>query len=117
MSEFFSVEVTRKGDISIILPAGYIDADSIEKLEQAFNEVKDTGDRKLIFNFTNTKKINSTGMSYILAIVQETIDRGIKVSFSNLSRINQKLFSMIGIDEFGKIVSDEQEALISFDQE
>ncbi|MFC1850071.1 STAS domain-containing protein [candidate division CSSED10-310 bacterium] len=114
MSTVFSVQMKEKNGISIIIPNGYIDAESQEGLEQVFEKVKASGNTKMLFNFSETKKINSTGMSLILYLLQESMNSGIKVHFSNLSRINQKLFSMIGIDEFGEMFHDEADALASF---
>lgn len=114
MLNLFTVEIVEEKDITVLIPVGYIDAEAMETLKKAFETVKKTGYKKLLFNFSKTRKINSTGMSQILNILQECTNLEILVRFSNLSRINRKLFSMIGINEFGEIFSDESEALLNF---
>jgi len=114
MTSLFSVAIEHKNDVHIILPEGYIDADAQVGLSEAFQKIKALGATRLLFNFCNTRKINSTGMSQILNILQEAINAGIKVRFSNLSLINYKLFVMIGINEFGEIFTDQEAALQDF---
>jgi anti-anti-sigma regulatory factor len=114
MSTLFSVSVIEEKGVSILFPEGYIDEDAVEGFQDAFNQVRASGNTRVLISFKKTRKINSTGMSYILNLLQESINLGIRVRFSDLSRINQKLFSMIGIDEYGEIFPDEAAALDKF---
>lgn len=114
MSSLFSCDVEIIRNVAVISCTGYIDAEAVDGLQGAFRKIKHLHCRKLLFDFEKTKKINSTGMSHILHLLQESSDSGIIVKFSSLSRINEKLFSMIGINEYGEILPDKETALHSF---
>ena len=54
------------------------------------------------------------GISVILEIIDEANEREATIRYSNLSRMNVKLFKMIGLAEYGEIYSTEEEALDNF---
>jgi len=110
----FDITVKKVNDIAVVYPAGYIDFEAKEKMIPAFHELLDNKIKRILINFQNVKKINSMGISVILEIIDEANERTAKIRYSNLSRMNVKLFKMIGLAEYGEIFPSEEEALQNF---
>ena len=101
-------------DIVIMKLDGYIDFSAKEILIPHFRKALDDKRYKILINFKNVKKINSMGIAVILEIIDEIIEVGGEIRYSNLNRINRKLFNMIGLTEYGEIFPSDEEALIDF---
>lgn len=110
----FDITVKKRDGVAIVYPIGYIDFEAKDKMIPAFQELLDTRFTKILINFENVKKINSMGISVILEIIDEANERNATIRYSNLSRMNVKLFKMIGLAEYGEIYASEEEALTNF---
>lgn len=110
----FEIIVKKVDEVTVVYPAGYIDFEAKDKMIPTFQELLDGNARKILINFKNVKKINSMGISVILEIIDEANEKNAIIRYSNLSRMNVKLFKMIGLAEYGEIYQSEEEALANF---
>jgi anti-anti-sigma factor len=110
----FDITIKELKGVAVVYPAGYIDFEAKDKMIPAFRELLENDIKKILINFQNVKKINSMGISVILEIIDEANEKKAVIRYSNLSRMNVKLFKMIGLAEYGEIYPSEEEALSNF---
>jgi len=110
----FDITVKKVNGVAVVYPAGYIDFEAKDKMIPTFQDILDDNIKKILINFKNVKKINSMGISVILEIIDEANEKQAVIRYSNLSRMNVKLFKMIGLAEYGEIYTSEEEALSNF---
>lgn len=110
----FEVEYRKEGDVAVLMPSGYVDVDAKEVLVPRFRTILDQGERKILLNFKDVHKINSMGIAAILELIDQACREEAIIKYSNLSRMNVKLFRMIGLTEYGTIYDSEEDALEAF---
>ncbi|MBN2381248.1 STAS domain-containing protein [bacterium] len=110
----FDIRSQQIGDVAVVYPTGYIDFEAKEKMVPVFQALFERNIKKILINFKNVKKINSMGISVILEIIDYASEREARIRYSDLSRMNAKLFKMIGLAEYGTIFTSEAEALRDF---
>ncbi|MBI2572166.1 MAG: STAS domain-containing protein [Candidatus Schekmanbacteria bacterium] len=98
----------------MLYPNGYIDFEARQSMVPTFHDILAKGGRKILLNFSGVKKINSMGIAGILELIEQATKSSAVVKYSNLSRMNEKLFKMIGLTEYGTVHESEDEALKEF---
>ena len=66
MNSKLSVKVEKRNDYAVLYTDGYINNIGGEELSKQFKLLVDEGYKKVIFNFENSKIINSIGISILI---------------------------------------------------
>lgn len=107
----FSVVVKKLKNAVIILPKGYVNDLGAERLEDTCDEYLKKGINKIIINFSEMQFINSIGASIFTGIIKKTLENNIKICFTNMKKIHNDVFHMLGITKHVRVFKDEQEAI------
>lgn len=97
--------------VAVMTPKGYINDLGAERLEQTSERYLDEGVKKMIVNFSNVQFINTIGISIFTGIIQKSLESHSRLCFTNLKRIHQEIFEVVGLAKHVKIFKDEEEAL------
>jgi anti-anti-sigma factor len=107
----FSLSFKTDQDVVVMAPKGYVNDLGAESLEQASEQVLDKGLKKLVVNFSDMQYINSIGASVFIGIVQKTIENEGQLCFTNMKKIHQDVFEMLGITKHVRVFKEERDAL------
>ena len=71
------------------------------------------GCRALIIDFSDTKLVNSIGISILLGIIDVAEKSGARIVFSEVNNQTVQLFEVLGLTRHVVLAKDEREALLS----
>jgi anti-anti-sigma regulatory factor len=66
-----------------------------------------------VIDFSDTKLVNSIGISILLGIIDVAEKNGAQVVFSDVNHQTVELFNMLGLTRYVVLAKDEEEALLS----
>jgi anti-anti-sigma factor len=107
----FNLKQEDREDVILFKPQGYLNDLGGEEVEKLFKEAVKEGHRKFIIDFDKIAYINSIGLSFLLGIMEATREEALKVCFTSLSKINEELFEIVGLDKFAATFVSNVEAL------
>jgi anti-anti-sigma regulatory factor len=84
----------------VIAAAPYLSAESGERLEQEFLAALEGGADAFIIDFARTEIVNSIGISILIGVIEKGRERGASIGFTNLSRVNREIFTIMGLLRF-----------------
>jgi len=111
MNSKLFVKVEKRDEYAILYTEGYINNIGGEELSRQFNLLMDQGYKKVIFNFENSKIINSIGISILIEIIEKTIAEKGSVYFCNLTPVISRTFEIMGLTQYAKIYPKEEDAV------
>ncbi|MEK6532221.1 MAG: STAS domain-containing protein [Deltaproteobacteria bacterium] len=101
------------GTSVILYPDNYINDIEGEKIEEMCEDFLKKGFKTIIIDFSGTEIINSIGVSILIGIIERVrLNKGI-VFFSGLKKINQEIFSIVGLTKHIQVFNTEEEAVTS----
>lgn len=99
--ESFEIQWDISRKCPVILLKGDITADSSDKIQAAYKEIKKVGPANtLIFDFNNSKYINSSGISNLIKILHKHQETNGKFIFTGLSDHMVKVLDIVGLTEY-----------------
>ena len=114
MTEELKVAVERRGnDGAVLYTKGYINNVGGEEIANRAYELMDGGVRTLLLNLRETKIVNSIGISILIEIIEKMIDKGGVIAFCCLTPVILKTFHIMGLANYAKIFSSEEEAVLA----
>jgi anti-anti-sigma factor len=111
MQQKNDVDVERLGAVTLLHIHGDITIFSESFLNQAYKDVCDNGDSKILLRFDENAYINSGGIALLIQLLAKTKKNQQVVCITGLSAHFQKIFHMVGITKFAKIYGTTDEAL------
>jgi anti-anti-sigma factor len=105
------VKVDKRGKYAVLYTEGYINNIRGEELSRQFNLLLDEGYHKVIFNFENSKIINSIGISILIEIIEKTIAEKGHIYFCNLTPVISRTFEIMGLTQYAKVYPKEEDAI------
>lgn len=106
--------VRKNGEIAIIDLKGEVTSFGDEMINSAVNSTVEEGFQKIIFNFTDVSYINSSGIAILIGIVTGLANKGVTFRVYGLTPHFKKIFRMIGLTQYAKVVNSEEEAMATF---
>ena len=113
----FSLSLTTTDDIVVLRPKGYLDTLGAERLEVASDEALGQGRKKLVVNFSEAQFINSVGVSILISVIQRARECSGTLCFTNVKKIHQEVFDMLGLTPHVKMFNDERDAIRYLEEE
>jgi anti-anti-sigma factor len=112
MTEELKVAVERRpNNGAIVYTKGYINNVGGEEIANRAYELMDDGVRNLLLNLRETKIVNSIGISILIEIIEKMMDKGGKIAFCCLTPVIHKTFQIMGLANYAKIYTNEEEAV------
>jgi len=99
------------GTTAVIYASDYLNKLTGEKIERECRRQLDSGCRALVIDFSDTKLVNSIGISILLGIINVAEKNGARIVFSDVNLQTIQLFEMLGLTRHVVLAKDEQEAL------
>ncbi len=101
------------GTTAVVYASDYLNKLSGEKIERECRRQLNCGCRALVIDFSDTKLVNSIGISILLGIIDVAERSGAQIVFSDVNNQTVQLFEMLGLTRHVALAKDEREALIN----
>jgi len=101
------------GTTAVVYASDYLNKLTGEKIERECRRQLDCGCRALVIDFSDTKLVNSIGVSILLGIINVAEKNGARIVFSEVSTQTIQLFEMLGLTRHVALAKDEHEALLT----
>ena len=111
MAEQFSMEVSVNNKTVILRTNGYLNNVAGENISEECYKQMDDGKINFLLDLTNTKMVNSIGVSILIEIIEKLQDVDGKLGYCNLAPIVEKTFNIMGITQYSKVYSSEEDGL------
>lgn len=99
------------GTTAVVYASDYLNRLTGEKIERECRRQLDCGCRALVIDFSETKLVNSIGVSILLGIIDVAEKNGARIVFSDVNNQTIELFEMLGLTRHVVLAKDENEAL------
>jgi anti-anti-sigma factor len=100
------------GTTAVVYASDYLNKLTGEKIERECRRQLDGGCRALVIDFSDTKLVNSIGISILLGIIDVAEKSGARIAFSDVNTQTVQLFEMLGLTRHVVLAKDEREALL-----
>jgi len=101
------------GTTAVVYASDYLNKLSGEKIERECRRQLNCGCRALVIDFSDTKLVNSIGISILLGIIDVAERSGAQIVFSDVNNQTVQLFEMLGLTRHVALARDEREALLN----
>ena len=101
------------GTTAVVYASDYLNKLSGEKIEHECRRQLKCGCRALVIDFSDTKLVNSIGISILLGIIDIAEKNGAQIVFSDVNNQTIELFEMLGLTRHVLLAKDEREALLN----
>ena len=101
------------GTTAVVYASDYLNKLTGEKIERECRRQLDCGCRALVIDFSDTKLVNSIGISILLGIIDVAEKNGAQIVFSEVNNPTIELFEMLGLTRHVVLAKDESEALMN----
>ena len=112
----FNTEILDKGDISVIIVSGYLDAHTAPTLENNFTDLIDQNKFKIVVNFQDLAYISSAGLGVFMAYIEKIRDNSGDIKLTNMNEKVYNIFDLLGFPLLYEIFKTEDEALKKFNE-
>ena len=104
------------GTTAVVYASDYLNKLSGERIERECRRQLKGGCRALVIDFSDTKLVNSIGISILLGIIDVAEKSGAQIVFSDVNHQTIQLFEMLGLTRHVLLAKDEREALLNLSQ-
>ena len=101
------------GTTAVVYASDYLNKLTGEKIERECRRQLEGGCHALVIDFSDTKLVNSIGISILLGIIDVAEKNGAKIAFSEVNVQTTQLFEMLGLTRHVVLAKDEREALLT----
>ena len=111
MSDSLEVSVRVESGIGIVGTDGYINNTGAEEVADACNALIEEGTKRLVFNLSKSRIINSIGVSVLIEIIEKVKALEGGVAFCCLTPTIAKTFRIMGLLNASTVHETEEEAI------
>ena len=104
------------GTTAVVYASDYLNKLSGERIERECRRQLNCGCRALVIDFSDTKLVNSIGISILLGIIDVAEKSGAQIVFADVNNQTVELFQMLGLTRHVVLAKDEQEAILNLAQ-
>lgn len=109
--EPFKAQIRMQANAAIVDMSGEIDAFADPDMNSMFEQVKSSGAKSLLLNFTHVGYINSTGIALIVRLLGQARTAHIAIATYGLSSHYKEIFEITRLADYLNIVPDEESAI------
>jgi anti-anti-sigma factor len=99
------------GTVIVMQPGGYLDNVCAERIADAGEAAFREGCRRLVMNCSDIRFISSVAISILMGLVLKARDAGCSFCFTNVSKVHQEVFAIVGITPLAPVFNTEREAV------
>lgn len=114
MSDDVKANARKRDSIAIIDLKGEVTSFSDDPINSLVKATVEEGFQKIVFNFTEVTYINSSGIAVLIGIVTGLASKGISFKVYGLTPHFKKIFRMIGLTQYVKVLGSEEDAIAAF---
>ena len=114
MYQDVTVTVEKRGNKAVVNLEGDITTFAEESITKAVQSAL-SDCRSIVLNFEGVEYINSSGIAILISIVTEMMKKGGKLLIANLTPHYQKIFRMVGLNQYTTVFNNLEEALAAQD--
>ncbi len=96
----------------VVYVGGYLNSSLGEEVEKVVDAQVESGTRRLLLNFGQTRMVNSIGISFIIGVVEKLMEERGRMAFCEVNGINRELFQLTGLAKHVQSFDTEEEALV-----
>ena len=108
------MESRQVGDVTVILPCGFINAHTVRQFEQALSQALEDGHRKILINGAGLAYIASAGLGVIMGLIEEVRAKGGDIRLAELNDTVGNIFEVLGFNHLCQVLTSEQEGVESY---
>ena len=101
------------GTTAVVYASDYLNKLTGEQIEHECRRQLNCGCRALVIDFSDTRLVNSIGVSILLGIIDVAEKNGARIAFSEVNNETVQLFEMLGLTRHVVLAKDEREALMN----
>lgn len=113
MSEF-KIAQREFNSVSVLDLKGYLDAHTAPKLEEAFQQLLNSKQFRIVVNFKDLSYISSAGLGVFMAYIEDVRKNEGDIKLTNMSAKVYNVFDLLGFPLLYEIFKDEGEAIKKF---
>lgn len=102
-----SIEVHEAEDHAVIMPVGYLNALTGERIDKVCEELLSRDLRYIIINFSRVEMINTIGISILVGIIDKVLTRQGVIYFTELGGTNKEIFEVLNLTSVAMIFPDD----------
>lgn len=106
--------VRERDDVAIMDMKGEVTSFADETLNTLVKSAVNNGKDRIVFNFSDVSYINSSGIAVLIGIVTGFTSKGVAFHVYGLTSHFKKIFRMIGLTQYVKVLGSEDEAIQAF---
>lgn len=110
MDQSVNVKAERRGGKAVITLEGDITIFAEDAMTKAVHSCLNDS-KNIVMDFEGVEYINSSGIAILISIVTELMRKGGKLTVVNLTPHYQKIFKMVGLNQYTQIYNNLEEAL------
>jgi anti-sigma B factor antagonist len=114
MGSEVSFETRMKEGVAVISAVGQLDAFTASDLKVELRKLIDGHHTKLILDFQNVERVNSTAVGIILTVAKRLREQEGDLRAFGMSMEVRKVFNLLGASKILRLFDTEQETLSSF---
>lgn len=114
MTNSFTVECGRQGDISVLSVSGFLDAHTAPRFEKSIQEEVDAGRFRIVVDCAGLTYISSAGLGVFMSFVEDVREKGGDIKICGLAEAVYQVFDILGFPALFDIVPDRQAAIDKF---
>ena len=111
----FNLTSEMRGSRLIIATSGYVNNVGGEAISKEFNRHFGSGTKEVILNLSQSKVVNSIGMSFLIEIIEQLQEVEGRLVFTNLDPAVEKMLTIMGLFKFAGKEPTVEEALKSLE--
>ena len=111
MEQDLSITSELRGDCLVMTASGYVNNTGGEKISDEFNKYFSEGTKKIVLNLSESKVVNSIGISFLIEIIEKLNDNDGTLVFTNLDPSIEKTFTIMGLFHFAKKADSVDDAI------
>jgi anti-anti-sigma factor len=111
MADEFDVNVKKKDGVWLFTTHGYINNLGGETIAREYNKITQDDTKVYLFDLADSPIVNSIGVSVLIELLEDTIEKKHILAFCNCASIVKKTFQIMGITQYAKIYDTIEMAL------
>jgi anti-sigma B factor antagonist len=110
------MEITQRVEdgITVVEPAGRIDTEAAERLDQVLQAAVASGNHKIVVDMSKVEYISSAGLRSLAAVLVKCRDEGGDMKLAALNERVTRVFKIIGFDLLMSVTATPETAISEF---
>lgn len=103
------IKVNGDSKLAIIEILGDLTTSAEKDMDTAYQKACSYNPKNILLKFDGKSRINSAGIAIVINLVIESQEKGCEVYITGVSKHFQKIFELVGLTKYTKIVKSEEE--------